>query len=159
MTRPEQAEKLFREGYNCAQAAFLPFAEECGLSRETAAALASSFGGGMGRLREVCGAVSGIFLAAGLLCGYSDPKDPVAKKAHYELIQRLAARYREENGSIVCRELLGLPAGPDSPTPEARTGTYYKKRPCPELVRRAAEIPVSYTHLDVYKRQPFSLRR
>lgn len=94
----------------------------------------------MGRLREVCGAVSSMFMIAGLKYGYTDPKDRVAKQKHYELIQELAHRFKDINGSIICRELLGLDIKHDIPVPEERTEKYYKKRPCAELVRCAAEI-------------------
>jgi C_GCAxxG_C_C family probable redox protein len=138
------AEELFRQGYNCSQSVFAAFSDECGIDQETALKLASSFGGGMGRLREVCGAVTGMFMVAGLKYGYSDPKDAQAKAEHYRRIQELAERFKAENGSIICRELLGLPAGPDTPTPEARTPGYYKKRPCVEKVRCAAKIMEEY---------------
>ncbi len=147
MTYSEKARSLFEEGYNCAQAVFLAFSDRTGLSPETAAALSSSFGGGMGRLREVCGAVSGMFMVIGALYGYADPKDAQAKKQHYERIQLLAQKFRDENGSIICRELLGLGKGPDSPVPEARTAAYYKKRPCGELVACAAAITEEYIRL------------
>lgn len=140
----EQARAYFLEGYNCSQSVLLAFHEELGLDPDTAAKLASSFGGGMGRLREVCGAVSGMLLAAGLACGYSDPKDPAAKKAHYERVQQLAATFRQHHGSIVCRELLGLDHKSDTPTPAARTKEYYAKRPCAELVADAAGILEAY---------------
>ncbi len=147
MTYAEKAKALFEEGYNCSQAVLLAFEDRTGLSRETAAALSSSFGGGMGRLREVCGAVSGMFMVLGLLYGYEDPKASAEKKAHYERIQLLAAKFRDENGSIICRELLGLAKGPDVPTPEARTKEYYKKRPCGELVACAAAITEEYIRM------------
>ncbi|HKL73859.1 MAG TPA: C-GCAxxG-C-C family protein, partial [Clostridia bacterium] len=102
--------------------------------------LSSSFGGGMGRLREVCGAVSGMFIVAGLLYGYDNPVDKKAKTDHYKLIQELAAEFKKENGSIVCRELLGLGKEADTPVPDDRTKEYYSKRPCVELVGIAAEI-------------------
>lgn len=140
ISHKEQAKNYFLEGYNCSQAVFLAYHEELGLDRDTAARLASSFGGGMGRLREVCGCVSGMLLAAGMMEGYSDPKDAAAKKAHYELVQKLAKAFQEKNGSIICRELLGLDHKTDVPTPEARTKEYYKKRPCAELVADAAQI-------------------
>ncbi len=140
MTKAEKAEKLFNDGYNCAQAVLGAFCEELGLDEEKAMRLSSSFGGGMGRLREVCGAVSGMFMVAGYKAGYSDPNDPDAKMEHYALIQQLANEFREENGSIICRELLGLPDGADSPKPEARTKEYYIKRPCGEYVASAARI-------------------
>lgn len=136
----DTAKAYFLEGYNCAQSVLLAYHKELGLEKETAARLASSFGGGMGRLREVCGAVSGMFLAAGLLYGYSDPKDTAGKKAQYERVQKLAHEFAERNGSIVCRELLGLGQHADPPAPSARTQEYYKKRPCADLVADAAEI-------------------
>lgn len=144
MGRGEKAADLFSEGYNCAQAVFLAYADKFDIDQETAAKLAASFGGGMGRLREVCGAVSGMFMVAGVLFGYDDPKASEEKKEHYARIQELAAKFKEENGSIICRELLGLGAGADNPTPEIRTAEYYKKRPCKELVAMAADILEEY---------------
>jgi len=138
------AEDLFLQGYNCSQSVFVAFSDEVGLDRETALKLASSFGGGMGRLREVCGAVSAMFMIAGLKYGYSNPEDSGAKTEHYKLIQDLAQKFKEQNGSIVCRELLGLPNQADDPVPEARTPGYYKKRPCVELVKSAAKIMEDY---------------
>ncbi|MDK2807371.1 MAG: hypothetical protein PWP24_100 [Clostridiales bacterium] len=114
------------------------------MDRETALRLSSSFGGGMGRLREVCGAVSGMFMVAGTLYGYSDPKDHGAKSEHYARIQELAKEFEEKNHSIICRELLGLDHKKDVPAPEQRTHTYYKKRPCEALVYQAAEIMERY---------------
>lgn len=134
------AGNLFLQGYNCSQSVFAAFSDELGIDRAAALKMASSFGGGMGRLREVCGAVSAMFLIAGLKYGYTDPTDSLAKTEHYRRIQKLAKRFRDENGSIICRELLNLPAGPDSPTPEARTQSYYERRPCVELVKSAAKI-------------------
>jgi C_GCAxxG_C_C family probable redox protein len=136
--------ELFTKGYNCSQSVFAAFCDETGMDFETALKLSSSFGGGMGRLREVCGAVTGMFMVAGILYGYSDPEDSEAKAEHYELIQALAAKFREENGSIICRELLELPEGPDSPVPEDRRLDYYARRPCSELVEHAAKILDEY---------------
>jgi C_GCAxxG_C_C family probable redox protein len=140
----ELTKELFIKGYNCSQSVFAAFCDETGMDLETALKLSSSFGGGMGRLREVCGAVTGIFMVVGMVYGYSDPEDSEAKAEHYELIQTLAAKFREENGSIICRELLELPEGPDSPVPEERTEAYYARRPCSELVEHAAEILEEY---------------
>lgn len=139
-----KAKTLFLEGYNCTQAVFLAFEELYPIDRETALRLSSSFGGGMGRLREVCGAVSGMFMVAGVLFGYDSPVDHDAKKNHYARIQELAKAFETENGSIICRELLGLGAGKDSPNPDKRTESYYKKRPCVELVENAAAIMEAY---------------
>jgi C_GCAxxG_C_C family probable redox protein len=140
MTHGEKAEQFFREGYNCAQAVLLAFGDITGLDDMTAAMLASSFGGGLGRMREVCGAVSGAAMVLGIAKGYSDPTDREAKKAHYKLIQDFCARFKEQNGSIVCRELLNGVKTTENGVPEIRTDEYYKKRPCPALVKQAAEI-------------------
>ena len=162
MTRREIAINYFKEGYNCSQAVLLAFQDVVGLTKEQCAKLASSFGGGMGKLREVCGAVSGMFMVAGLLDGYSDPKDADAKAKHYQNIQHLASLFTEQNGSIICRELLsgnfckhsdvkqsGVSAEEiSSSTPPAkRTDEYYKKRPCADLVGDAAEILAAYLNL------------
>lgn len=141
----QKAMANFKEGYNCSQSVFLAFSDKMSLDESTAARLSSSFGGGMGRLREVCGAVSGMFLTAGLLYGYDSPRDYQAKSEHYRLIQTLAGSFREENGSIICRELLGLePGKTDKPVPEKRTEEYYKKRPCEAIVGMAAAIMEQY---------------
>ena len=140
MDHAEKARALFLEGYNCAQAVFCAFDDPTGLDRETSARLASSFGGGMGRMREVCGTVSGALLVLGLLCGYADPGDAKAKTEHYHLIQEFARRFREINGTIICRELLqGVKTKPGN-DPEARTPEYYASRPCLRHCGEAAEI-------------------
>lgn len=140
----KKAMELFQVGYNCSQSVFLAFEDMYDMDRQMALRLSSSFGGGMGRLREVCGAVSGMFMVAGVLYGYDNPKDLDAKKLHYARIQQLAKPFEEENGSIICRELLGLPKGADHPTPEKRTKAYYQKRPCKDLVGIAAAIMEEY---------------
>lgn len=140
MTHGEKAKRYFEEGYNCAQAVTLAFVEEMGVEKEMAAQMASSFGGGLGRLREVCGCVSGMALAAGALYGYADPKAKEEKAEHYALIQKLANEFKEKNGSIICRELLAGINNDTNPVPEERTESYYKKRPCAELCYMAAEI-------------------
>ena len=140
MTHSELAKKNFESGCNCAQAVLLAFSDRTGLDEATAMKLSASFGGGMGKLREVCGAVSGMFMAAGMI--YADDHVPTqeAKAAHYEKIRTLAARFKEENGSYICRELLeGVPVSKDA-APEERTEQYYKKRPCGELCAMAAQI-------------------
>lgn len=138
--RGDKAKALFYEGYNCSQAVFCAFEDMTGLDRETSARLVCSFGGGMGRLREVCGAVSGALTVLGAAAGYSDPKDAAAKKEHYALVQEFARRFKEKHGSIICRELLsGLNVSVGG-TPEARTKEFYEKRPCPAIIADAAEI-------------------
>jgi C_GCAxxG_C_C family probable redox protein len=140
----DKAYELFLNGYNCTQAVVCSFAEEMGLDVGSAAMLASGFGGGMGRMREVCGAFSGIVMIVSSLYGYSDPKDNAAKKELYERIRFLAEKFRQSNGSIICRELLGLDGMEKSAAPEPRTEQYYKKRPCPELCRFAADLLEEY---------------
>ena len=144
MTRRELAKENFMKGYNCSQALVLAFEDMVPIDRESLLKLASSFGGGMGRLREVCGSVSGMFMIAGLLYGYDGPETGQVKADHYARIQELARRFEETHGSIVCREMLGLNVKHDAPTPEARTKAYYKKRPCPDIVGDAAEILGKY---------------
>ena len=136
----EKAVNNFKSGYNCAQSVFLAFAEDFGFDKETALKLSSSFGGGMGRLREVCGAISSMFAIAGLKKGYTSPNDDEAKAKHYELIQYLAEKFKSKYGTIICRELLELPEGADSPIPSKRTEEYYQTRPCEAYIRLAAEI-------------------
>jgi C_GCAxxG_C_C family probable redox protein len=135
-----RAVELFKQGYNCSQAVFAAFYDEMEIDFETALKISSSFGGGMGRLREVCGAVSGMFMVVGMEYGYTDPNDKKAKSEHYKLIQFLASEFKGKNNSIICRELLGLKKQVDSYIPDDRTQEYYKKRPCALLVSDAAEI-------------------
>ena len=135
----QKAMNYFYEGYNCCQAVVLAFHKELGMDKETALKLASSFGAGMGGLREVCGAVSGMFMVAGLKQGYTGAKDMDGKQAHYRLIQELADAFKQQHSSIICRELLGAQEAAQK-NPQARTDAYYKKRPCGELVGCAAEI-------------------
>ena len=138
-----KAAELFLQGYNCAQAVAVAFRDVTGLSEEFSAKMASSFGGGMGRLREVCGAVSGMLIVAGLLYGYTDPgEEDEKKKAHYALVQELCGSFREEVGSIVCREILKNP--PSDPNPTPRTAEFYKQRPCARMVLLAGNILDDY---------------
>lgn len=141
MTRREKAEALFMEGYNCSQAVVLAFTDMLpGIDEKSLARLASSFGGGMGRLREVCGAVSGMFIVAGLIYGYDGPETGEVKSEHYRRIQALAAEFEATHGSIVCREMLRLNVRHDTPEASPRTADFYQKRPCRELIGDAAEI-------------------
>ncbi|MCQ2409108.1 MAG: C-GCAxxG-C-C family protein [Clostridia bacterium] len=143
MDRKELASNYFKEGYSCSQAVVLAFKDLIDLDEETLIKVASSFGGGMARMREVCGCVSGMFIVEGLLHGYTDPKAGDEKTKHYTNLQSIAAKFREENGSIICRELLGGVQS-TNPAPDARTPEYYKKRPCAELAGLAAEILDNY---------------
>lgn len=139
-SRKETAQDNFLAGYNCAQSIVLAFSDMTGLDEESLSKMACSFGGGMGRLREVCGALSGIFMIAGLLYGYSGPEEGEIKAEQYRKIQELGNRFREKNGSMICRDLLGLPEGADSHVPSERTGEYYQERPCLRIVGNAAGI-------------------
>ena len=131
------AAELCENGYNCAQAVAVAFCDITKMEPKTAAAMASSFGGGMGRMREVCGAVSGMLLVAGILYGYDTPGDDEQKKAHYERVQLLAGQFRQEAGSIICREILKNPPSDPSPTP--RNPEFYQMRPCTRMVYLAAD--------------------
>lgn len=144
MSRAEQAKANFLKGYNCAQAVLLAFADVVRLDEETVLKIASSFGGGMGRMREVCGTVSGIFMAAGMIFYDTDHPSPAQKSEQYAIVQELARRFKQKNGSIVCRELLAGVRADSSPVAEERTESYYKKRPCADLCFDAAEILEDY---------------
>lgn len=134
------AKENFEGGCNCSQSVLLAFAPECGLTEETALRLASSFGGGFGRMRELCGALSGAGMVLGLLRGYADLDSKEAKRRHYALIQDLCRRFRQEQGHLRCAELLEKLQGEPCPEPADRTPEYYKARPCGKLVACAADI-------------------
>lgn len=148
MTRKEKAMQSFLDGYNCSQCMILAFEDvikaNSDIDIDMALKIASPFGGGMGRLREVCGSVSGMFMILGYIKGYSAPGDYEGKKELYAHIQELAKRYEAANGSIVCRELLGLDVKRQDAVPEKRTEEYYKNRPCTEKIGSAAEILECY---------------
>ncbi|MDO5601505.1 MAG: C-GCAxxG-C-C family protein [Oscillospiraceae bacterium] len=139
--RADRAKELFMQGYNCAQSVAGAYADLLELPFETAVRLASGFGGGIGRLREVCGAMCGAALVLGAVYGYEDPKAFAAKKELYEQVQQAAGAFQLENGFLRCRDLLGLDkdARP-SALPERRSEEYYKKRPCADIVFTAADI-------------------
>ena len=132
MEHSTKAAELFLQGYNCAQAVMVAFCDLTGLNEDAAAKQASPFGGGMGGLREVCGAVSGMFMVIGHLYGYESPTDDEAKKRVYKQARELAEQFREQTGSIICREILKNP--PADPNPSPRTAEYYAKRPCARMV-------------------------
>ncbi|MBE6197339.1 MAG: C_GCAxxG_C_C family protein [Alistipes sp.] len=142
--RALRAKQYFQEGYNCAQAVALAYADITSLDKQTVATITASFGGGMGRLREVCGAVSGMSFLASFISPCPTADNAAAKKANYALVQEFAEAFRKQNGAIVCRTLLGLDRPKDEPTPSERTAEYYKKRPCADLVYDAALIIGEY---------------
>ena len=133
-THAEKAVKLFEEGCSCSQAVFTAYAEDFGIDRETAMKVSVALGAGVGRMRETCGAVTGMALVAGLKYGNSVPSDAEAKSKALEAAKALAEKFKAENGSIVCKELLGLEP------PRGQTEMITKKPPCKELVRMAAEL-------------------
>ena len=138
--RALRAKSYFHEGYNCAQSVALAFADITPLDEQMVATITASFGGGMGRLREVCGAVSGMAFVASFISPCPTADNDKAKKANYALVQEFAEQFRQQNGSVICRSLLGLDRPKDEPTPSPRTAEYYQKRPCAEYVYDAALI-------------------
>ncbi len=143
MDHSEKAAELFLSGSNCAQSVVLAFGDVTGLEPSFAARMSSSFGGGMGRMREVCGAVSGMLMVLGLVYGYDDPGEgDCSKRAHYKAVQEVSGKFREEVGSIVCREILKNP--PSDPNPTPRTAEFYRQRPCARMVMTAARILDAY---------------
>lgn len=150
MTKEERIEKavsLFKEGYNCSQSVVAAFADMYGFTTEQALKMSSAFGGGIGRMRETCGAACGLFMLAGLEKGATEGSDREGKAATYALVQELAAKFREETGSLRCSDLLGLSKKePIVSTPEARTSAYYAKRPCAKMVETAARIWADYIY-------------
>lgn len=152
MSKREEAERYFVEGYSCAQAVVLAFEEYFDVKRDVLLKIASSFGGGMGRLREVCGGVSGMIMAAGAIYAPSDPFDKQKKAEHYARVQKLAREFKEKNGSIVCRDLIGAKLATTSCVPDERTPEYYKTRPCARLVGDAAEILENFIAQNPFER-------
>ena len=144
MDRAQKAKENFLQGYNCSQAVVLAFSDLTGLDESTSLKLASSFGGGIGRMRQTCGTLLGAFIVLGALYGYDDPRAVQEKNAHYARVQEIASIFREQNGSIICRELLGAMGKDTSPSAEIRSAEYYKKRPCPELCYCAAKALEEY---------------
>ena len=141
MSEKDRAVELFKEGFNCSQSVFTAFAYRFGMDEETALKVSAGLGGGLGRMREVCGAVSGGAMVIGSICSATEGKDGYSKQKNYELVREFAEKFAKENGSIICRELLELDVKmEESAKPEERTAQYYKKRPCVELVECAARI-------------------
>jgi C_GCAxxG_C_C family probable redox protein len=144
--RIQRAVELFKSGYNCSQSVVAAFADLYGFTEEQALRMSASFGGGIGRMRQTCGAACGMFLLAGLDTGAVDAEDRAGKSHNYEVVQQLAEKFRAENGSLICAELLGLSttAAHRDTQAEPRTDLYYKKRPCVEMVETAARIFANY---------------
>lgn len=143
--RIEKAVALFKEGYNCSQSVVAAFADQYGFTREQALKMSASFGGGIGRMRETCGAACGLFLLAGLETGAVEGADREGKARNYAVVQELAEEFKRRNGALKCADLLGLSKKePIVSTPEARTNQYYAKRPCVKMVEEAARIWCEY---------------
>lgn len=136
----EKAKELFMQGCNCSQAVFAAFCDVTGIGFEEALKMSSPFGGGLGRLRETCGAVSGMVLAAGCLYGYSDVGDPSRKTEVYALTAQMVNRFKAAMGSMLCRELLGIENYVYSPEAQPRTADFYEKRPCLQCIAEAASV-------------------
>lgn len=133
--------ELFKSGFNCSQSVVCAFAHLYGFTEEQALCMSASFGGGIGRMRQTCGAACGLFLVAGLHTGSTNPTDREGKAANYALVQQLAEQFKQANGALICADLLGLNKNAETPpTPEARTAQYYAKRPCSQIVEEAARI-------------------
>ncbi|MDE5764598.1 MAG: C-GCAxxG-C-C family protein [Ruminococcus sp.] len=144
MNHTEKACQLFAEGRNCSQAVFTAFCDVTGIDENTALRLSSSFGGGMGRMRQVCGTCSAMFMIAGMLYGYTSKNDINEKAEHYRRIQYLAQEFKNRHETINCLELLKNLKVTSDPQPEERTEQYYKVRPCIKFVRSASEILDKY---------------
>ena len=143
--RIQRAVELFRSGYNCSQSVVGAFADMYGFTPEQAFRMSASFGAGIGRMRETCGAACGMFLLAGLETGAIEGPDRAGKAANYATVQALAAEFKRRNGALICRELLGRKRSePITAVPEERTEEYYKKRPCPKIIEEAARIWAEY---------------
>ena len=143
--RIEKAVALFKEGFNCSQSVVAAFADMYGFTHEQALRMSASFGGGIGRMRETCGAACGLFMLAGLETGATDGANHEGKAANYKLVQELAEEFKQRNGALRCADLLGLSKKePVVSTPEARTNQYYAKRPCVKMVEEAARIWCEY---------------
>ena len=144
LEKSKLTEELFKKGYNCCQSVFGAFADELGLELEQAVKIASPFGAGFGKLREVCGAVTGMCMVAGYMKGYTSPTDKEGKMATYKLVQDMCNEFKNVRGSYICKELLQMKPAEDSPEPAARDENYYKTRPCVEACKLAARLAVKY---------------
>ena len=139
-SRVQNAVSLFESGYNCAQSVFAAYADLFGMDTHTALKMSSAMGAGVGRMREICGTVSSMALLAGLKEGNTDPKDEKAKEHIYMLVRQMSGQFKEKQGSIICRELLGIEGMEESAKPSVRDAAYYQSRPCSRIVACAAEI-------------------
>ena len=150
-SRVEDAVKMFKDGYTCSQSVFVTYADLFEIDKETALKLSMPFGAGFGKLREVCGVVSGMTMLAGLKTGTADVSDREGKMKNYHMVQDMAAEFEKKNGTIICRELLQIEKGEDLPEPAVRTEEYYKSRPCARLVGEAAEIVENCVFPELFK--------
>ena len=145
MDRAKRATELFKRGYNCSQSVVCAFCDVFGLGEETAAKLSEGLGGGMGRMRLTCGAVSAMTMLAGMKKSKGTHSDIESRTELYELVRAMAGEFKEKNGSVICGELLGLSKTmEESARPEERTEEYYKKRPCLGCIEDCARIAQKY---------------
>lgn len=142
--RQQKGCELFVSGYTCSQAVLLSFSDVTGLDENTAGKLSSVFGGGMGGLRNVCGAVTGMFMVVGLVYGFPTPCDNAEKTAAYQRVRHLAQQFEAQHGTLICSELLAELSGKLSADPSVRDNEYYKTRPCAMLVADAVGILEQY---------------
>ncbi len=151
MSRREDAINYFKEGYNCTQSVVLAFKDLLTVDAKELCKIASPFGGGISRMRETCGAVSGMVIVIGNLLGYSTPETGEVKANLYKITQELLLKFEERFGSLTCRNLLNLNVKHDDPNPSPRDHSFFAKRPCPELIGGAAEILEEYLNNNVIK--------
>lgn len=138
--RVNQAVANFNAGYNCSQSVFLAYSDVFELDLDIARKMSVSFGGGMGRMREVCGTVSAMAMLAGFKYPVLDANDQVARAKNYQIVQKMAELFKEKHETIICRSLLGSLNTGTTPIPEVRTKEYYTKRPCGRFVVDATRI-------------------
>ena len=151
--RVERAVENFMQGYGCCQSVVAAFADLYGLNEEMAKRIAAGFGGGVGRMRMMCGAVSALVILVGLDCGQTEGSDREGKSACYKVVQELLAQSKEENGSLICAEILGIKGhekAVSSYVASPRTAEYYKTRPCAAKVESAARIFANYLRNKIF---------
>lgn len=147
--RADKAREMFLQGYNCCQAVVGAFADLYGFDPETAMKMAEGFGGGMGRMRLTCGAVNAMAIVAGMKMSHGQAGDLKRRSEIYAVVRQMVGEFKDDNGTIICAELLGLSLPKDdSPVPEERTPDYYKRRPCPDKIHQCGLIIEKYLGIE-----------